>query len=351
MTVGVPSATLLGMEQRSISNSSRPEFLFGEMVAKIIYAAAELRIPDLLGGRPMSCAELADQTGTREQSLRRLLRALAGLGVVAQIDADRFAVGELGGPLRTDAPDSQRSLVTMRCGPEVWRSWGELLPCLQSGKPAWELAHGMSWVDYYARNPERSANFNRAMAEHTRDAAPGIVSAAELGRFNTVVDLGGGDGTLMAEALRANPHLQGVVFDLPSGLDATVAAQRCRVVAGDFFESVPDGADAYLLKQVLHDWDDAACVEILRTVRAAASPQARVLIVDRMLPELVSDADTQTLLVDVLMMVVTGGRERTEAEFRGLLDSAAFEATRITKAIPPFDYRIIEAAPVPRSDV
>jgi hypothetical protein len=350
MTARVPNVRLPGMEQRMMEAPPRPEFLFGEMVAKIIYAAAELRIPDLLDEGSRTCAELAERTGTRDQSLRRLLRALAGLSIVKQTGADRFELGALGGPLRADAPDSQRSLVTMRCGPEVWRSWDRLLPCLRSGTPGWDLAHGMSWVDFYARNPERSANFNRAMAEHTRDAAPGIVSAAELGRFRTVVDLGGGDGTLMAEALRANPRLQGVVFDLPSGLDSAVTTERCRVVAGNFFESVPHGADAYLLKQVLHDWGDEACIDILRTIRAAVSPQARVLIVDRMLPELVSDADTQTLLVDVLMMVVTGGRERTEAEFRRLLHAAGFELTRITGAIPPFDYRVIEGAPVRGGD-
>jgi O-methyltransferase domain/Dimerisation domain len=338
------------MEHRMMDASWRPEFLFGEMVAKIIYAAAELRLADLLGEGPRTCAELAERTSTRQESLRRLLRALAGLRIVTQTDADRFELGELGGPLRADAPDSQRSLVTMRCGPEVWRSWDQLLPCLQSGTPGWELAHGMSWVDFYARNPERSANFNRAMAEHTRDAAPGIVSAAELGRFHTVVDLGGGDGTLMAEALSAHPHLQGVVFDLPSGLDSAIVTERCRVVAGNFFDSVPEGADAYLLKQVLHDWGDEACIDILRTVRAAASPKARVLIVDRLLPELVSAADTQTLLVDVLMMLVTGGRERTQAEFRALLDTAGFELTRVSEAIPPFDYRVIEGVPVARLD-
>jgi hypothetical protein len=332
------------MEQPTTETLPRTEFLFGEMVAKIVYAAAELRIPDLLGEGPRTCAELAERTGTRHESLRRLLRALAGLGIVMQVDTDRFGLGELGGPLRADAPDSQRSLVTMRCGPEVWRSWDQLLPSLRSGKPGWELAHGMSWVDFYARNPERSANFNRAMAEHTRDAAPGIVSAAELGRFRTLVDLGGGDGTLMAEALRTNPELQGVVFDLPSGLDSAIATERCRVVAGDFFDSVPEGADAYVLKQILHDWDDEACIDILRTIRAAASPQTRVLIVDRMLADVATAADTQTLLVDVLMMVVTGGRERTEAEFRSLLDAAGFELSRVTEAIAPFDYRVIEGS-------
>src|SRR4029453_353646 len=130
------------MEQRMMDAPRRLEFLFGEMVAKIIYAAAELRLADLLCEGPRTSAELAERTSTRQESLRRLLRALAGLGIVTQTDADRFELGELGGPLRADAPDSQRSLVTMRCGPEVWRSWSQLLPCLQSGTPGWELPHG-----------------------------------------------------------------------------------------------------------------------------------------------------------------------------------------------------------------
>jgi hypothetical protein len=158
----------------------------------------------------------------------------------------------------------------------------------------------------------------------------------------------------MAEALRAEPELHGILFDLPSGWDGASAtlgtagvAARCRLVRGDFFESVPEGSDAYLMKQVLHDWADDEAVAILRNVRRAMPPEGRLLVVERMLPELASTEDAQTLLVDVLMFVVTGGRERTEREFRGLMDAAGFELSRLTAPIPPFDYRVIEGAPVP----
>ena len=167
------------------------------------------------------------------------------------------------------------------------------------------------------------------------------------------MDVGGGDGTLIAEALRAHPALNGVVFDLPAGLaqaranlEAAGLAERCRLESGDFFESVPAGADAYLLKQVLHDWDDKRARAILCAVRRAMTRDSRLLLAERMLPVEIDAAAVPTLLVDVLMMVVTGGRERTEAEFAALLADAGFEPTRISDALPPFDYRIIEGTPV-----
>jgi hypothetical protein len=328
--------------------------VFGFMPAKLVYAAAELEIADLLAERPRTSAELADATGTHRPSLLRLLRALAGLGVLAQTDEDRFELTELGTPLRDDAPDSARALVTMLCGPENWASWGELVPSVRTGRSGWERVHGMTWIEFYERHPEQSATFNRAMSEHTREAAPGILAAAGLARFDTVVDVGGGDGTLIAEALRAEPGLEGVLFDLPSGLAAAAAtlaaagvAERCRLVTGDFFASVPREADAYLLKHVLHDWDDDDAVAILRNVREAMAPEGRVLICERMLPELARPAEAQSLLVDVLMLVVTGGRERTEHEFRALLDAAGLWLSELSEPIAPFDYRLLEARPLP----
>ena len=165
----------------------------------------------------------------------------------------------------------------MLCGPENWRSWGELVAGVRSGEAPWELAHGVPWVEYYEQNPKRAEGFNRAMAEHTRAAAPGILAAAELARFDTVMDVGGGDGTLIAAALSAHPQLAGVLFDLPVGLGAAAStleaagvAERCRLVQGDFFASVPEGADAALLKQVVHDWDDERAARILGNVRLVA---------------------------------------------------------------------------------
>jgi hypothetical protein len=327
--------------------------LYG-MVAKTVYAAAELGLADLLAEGPRTTAELAELTGAHGPSLRRLLLALAGLGLVTQTGTDGFELADLARPLRTDAPNSIRDLVRMMCGPAVWRSWDELVPSVRTGEPAWDLAHGVTWTEYYARDPEAAAIFNRAMAEHTRDTAPGVLAAADLSRFRTVVDLGGGDGTLISHVLRAHPEVEGVVFDVPTGLATTAAklaaagvASRCQVVSGDFFVSVPPGADAYLLKQVLHDWDDERATAILRNVRAAVAPGGRVFVIERAVPEQVTPGDpaeARDLLLDLHMLVATGGRERTEREFERLLEAAGFGLARLT-AIPGFDFRVIEGTP------
>jgi hypothetical protein len=210
----------------------------------------------------------------------------------------------------TGAPDSMRALFRLLCGPEQWRAWAELVPSIRAGQCAWELAHGMPVFEYYGAHPESAANFNAAMAQHTRDAAPAIVAAADFSRFRTVVDVGGGDGTLLTAILDAEPELEGVVFDVPEAVGEP--ADRRRVEAGDFFSSVPEGADAYVLKQVLHDWADEPVTAILRSCRAAMRPDARLLILERVLPERATAADLQLLSV--------------------------------SEALPPFDYRVIEAA-------
>jgi len=324
--------------------------LFDAMAGKIVHAAAELRVCDLLANGPRAAAALATALDADPGSLRRLLRALAGLGVLEQAGDDAFSLTPAGRPLLGDAPDSARELCVMLAGAENWRSWEHLVPAVRAGVTGWELAHGMPAFEYYGRHPGSAANFNAAMAEHSRDAAAGILAAADLGRFGAVTDVGGGDGTLLARALRDHPGLTGTVFDLPAGLASAAAtlaeagvADRCRLVPGDFFENLPGGADAYVLKQVLHDWDDERAAAILRNVRAAMPDGARVLVVDRMLPERVGPGDVPTLLVDVLMLVVTGGRERTEAEFGDLLARAGLKLDRVGERIAPFGYHVLEA--------
>ena len=265
---------------------------FSAMSARVVHACSALGLADLLDDGPRSGAQLARATGAHAPSLRRLLRALAGLGVVEQVGADRYALTDAGRPLRAADPGSIRRLMLTLCGPEAGRSWNELVPAVLTGECGWDRAHGMSWVDFYARDADAAAVFNGAMAEHTRDAAPGLLAAARFSRFRTVVDVGGGDGTLLAAILRAAPGAEGVVYDLPAGLaDAAGTlgragvADRCRVTPGDFFDVVPEGADAYVLKQVLHDWDDGRAVAILRSCRAAMGPCARLLVLERLVPE------------------------------------------------------------------
>ncbi|RSN66841.1 MULTISPECIES: methyltransferase [Actinomadura] len=333
--------------------SARPALLdmaFGYMPAQIIHTAAELRLADALADGPRTSTDLAARTGAHAPSLYRLLRGLACLGAVEQKERDLFALTDAGRALRADGPGSVRALVRLFCGPDVWASWGDMTGTLRTGEDAWRRVTGRTSFESFAADPELSATFNAAMAEHTRTIAPAIIGAHDFARYRTIADLGGGDGTLLAAILRAVPGPRGVLFDLPPALAAAPevlgdVAGRCEIVPGDFFASVPPGADAYLLKSVLHDWDDERAAAILRTCRAALRPDARVLILEQAMPEVVTPDDRGTVMNDLNMLVSVGGRERTEDEFRELARAAGLSVASIGGPLPPSGYRVIEARP------
>ncbi|MEV3925042.1 methyltransferase [Actinomadura coerulea] len=325
------------------------DLAFGFMPAQMIHVATEIGVADAFtDGGPSTSTELAEATGAHAPSLHRLLRGLAGLGVVEQKEPDLFALTEEGRRLRADAPDSIRSLIRLFCGPQVWRTWGDMAETVRTGEYAWERVTGSTPFEYFASDAELSATFNRAMAEHTRDVAPAFVEAHDFARYGTVADLGGGDGTLLAAILRAHPGLRGVLFDLPTGLaDASGpladVADRAEIVPGDFFESVPTGPDAFVLKSVVHDWDDEKATAILRNCRAAMGPGDRVLLLEQVMPEMVAPESAGIVRNDLNMLVATGGRERTEAEFRELLDGAGLKAVSLTGPLRETAYYVIEA--------
>jgi hypothetical protein len=336
--------------------SARPavlDMVFGFRNAQIIHAAARLGLADLLADGPRTSADLAKQTDTHQPSLYRLLRALAVLGVVAQIDADSFELAAGGEPLRADAPASVREIIMLFCGEAVWRVWGELLYSVRTGDYAWERVTGQPPFEYMADHPELSATFNAAMSEATRVAVPDIIAGCDFSRFRTLTDVGGGDGTLMAAILAAVPALKAVLFDLPAGLqraggnlEAAGVADRCQVVAGDFFESVPAGGDAYLLKSVIHDWDDDRATAILRRCREAMPPDGTLLLIEPILPPLIDSVEAAgTVMSDINMLIATGGRERTEEEFRALLTASGFSPATITGPLSRARFRVIEATP------
>ncbi len=318
----------------------------GYVLAPIIHLAARLSLADHLADGPKTSAELATATRTHAPSLHRLLRALTCFGVVTQTGPDRFELAPRGTPLRSDVPDSIRSLVLLYCSERAWRSWGELEYGIRTGNVPSEYVWGMPTFEYFAKHPDMLATFNAAMAEHTRSVAPEIIAGYDFSRFGTLVDIGGGNGTLLAAILNAVPGLRGVLFDLPIGVERAAVtltdagvADRCRVVTGDFFNSIPEGADAYLLKSVIHDWDDHEAVEILRNCRAAMADEGVVLVVERILPEEVSPADIGAVMSDLNMLVATGGRERTAAEFRALYATAGLEPAELVG--PLGDYFVI----------
>jgi hypothetical protein len=326
------------------------QLVFGATATKIVTAAAELGVAEHLAAGRRSAADLATETGQDRDALARLLRALAGLGVTRQTGPDAFELTDLGMRLHADTPDSVHAVITMLWGGENWAAWDHLATSVRTGRPGWDVAHGQTWVEYYESHPEAASTFSKAMSQHTRDAAPELIRACDSSRFGTVVDVGGSDGILLAAMLADHPGLRGVLFDLPSGLTHAPAtleesgvADRCRIVSGDFFAEVPGGGDAYLLKQILHDWPDDRAVEILRRCRDAMGPESRLLVMERVLPEIADPEHAPSLLLDMHMLVVTGGRERTLSEFRDLLAKSGFTLTGATGPLPPFDYHVLEA--------
>jgi hypothetical protein len=324
----------------------------GYQVTQAIHVAVVLGLPELLAAGPRSVSDLAAQTGSDHESLHRLLRALTSVGLLrtsGEDDGRQFELTELGHLLRTDVTGSLAGWVALVGRPYHWEAWGDLLHSVQTGETAFDARHGGEnvWA-WRERNPEESRIFDRAMSAVSTAVARGLADAYDLGGCSVVADLGGGEGTLLASILPLYPDMRGVLFDLPhvaSGalaiLDGAGVADRCEVVPGSFFESVPLGCDAYLLKSILHDWDDVAAVQILRRIREAAAPASMVLIVERILDD--GEPSAIAAMSDLNMMVNTGGQERNLRQWRALTGAAGFEITRSVDI--GSGWSVIEAAP------
>jgi len=309
----------------------------GYQVTQAIHVAATLGIADLLADGPGDAEQLAAATACHAPSLVRVLRALASVGVLHEDDDGRFALTEIGACLRSDAPDPVGGWAAFVGRPYHFAAWSNLLHTVRTGENAFAAVHGTDVWGYRAAHPEEGAIFDRAMTDITRRANRHVLEAYDFSRLQSVVDVGGGHGALVAALLTAHPRMRGVVFDLPhvvadapALLDAAGVMDRCEVVGGSFFgDAVPAGADAYLLKAVLHDWDDAEALAILRACHAAARPDSVLLVVDRDLGAPNENPDAK--LSDLNMMVGTGGRERTRDQFAALLAAGGFALER---AIP-----------------
>ncbi|MBV8541951.1 MAG: hypothetical protein JO063_11575 [Pseudonocardiales bacterium] len=302
--------------------------LSGAFVSQAISVIARLGVADVLAEGPLQVAEIARRVGTHGSALYRVLRALGDAGVVAELADRHFALTPLGEVLRGDVPGSLRGWATMVGMPFHRHPWTDLYETVQTGESAFDRVHGTEIFDYLAKHPEDEAVFADAMNSISTGETVSIITAYDFSRFSTIVDVGGGRGGMLAAILSANPHLQGVLFDMPTVVAGAESVDRCKVVSGDFFDSVPEGGDAYLLSNVVHDWDDEHAVEILSACRAAMTDTARLLLVEILLPD--GAAPSRGKLVDVEMLVMTtGGRQRTEAEFRALLDRAGLRLTRV----------------------
>ena len=316
--------------------------IWGIHISRAVYAAAELGIADLLAGGPMTAAQLARATQAHEPSLYRVLRLLAALGVLTEHDHRSFSLTILGERLRGDVPASMRSWALLFGDAGVLPAFEPIIEIVKTGKPAVDIAYGMGPFEFLTAHPDLARKFQAAMSERTAAFAPSVAAGYDFSPMRTVADIGGGKGTLLAAILRAHRHLRGILFDRPPGaadaaevFRAAGVADRCQIVPGNFFQGVPDGADAYVLANVLHDWDDADSVRILGACRRAMAEDGRVLIVERLIPDDPAES-VPVLLSDLNMLVVSGGKERTTAEYRQLLAAAGLRLAKVQPVASPY---------------
>jgi O-methyltransferase domain/Dimerisation domain len=330
------------------ARSTLLQMIGGGRVAQAVYVAARLNIADLLTDGPKTVAELANLSGTHALSLYRLMRALASMGLFVEEADHLFRLTPLAGLLCSDVSRSLRGMALLHGDAYWWRSQGELLYCVQTGKPAPPYLHGMDEWAYLARHPETAAVFNDAMNANTLEQIPAILEAYDFSPFNTLVDIGGGNGVLVAALLGAYPAMRGILFDqagvvehaLPV-FEASGVADRCESVSGDLFGELPTSGDGYLLKLILHDWDDDHARQILANLRRSMTGSATLLLVEHVI--LPGNEPQLGKLLDLAMLAFPGGRERTAAEWEELLRSADFTLTRIVPTEAAVS--IIQAAP------
>lgn len=329
------------------------QLIMGFRTTQLIYVAAKLGLADHLREQPQTPERLAQAVGADHQALYRLLRALASLGLFAETADGAFALTPLAEHLQTDAARSLRSLAILYGEEWLWPAYGRMLYSIQTGRPAFERAHGQPLFDYLSDHPTAAAQFDEAMSGYSAQEAAAIQAAYDFSAATSVVDVGGGHGALLAVLLRAHPRLSGVVFDRAPVvaaarglLDQAGVGSRATCVAGDFFVTLPDGGDIYLLKSVIHNWDDAAAGRILRACRQAMAPDARLLVIERVVPE--GNTPSEAKLFDINMLVVLGGRERTEREYRALFEASGFRLTRVIRTQSPLS--LIEGVPSTMSE-
>jgi len=324
------------------------QMMTGYWVSQALYVAARLGVADLLADGPRLVEDLAKQTQADAPTLRRLFRALASVGVFTEARSDAFALTPLAALLRTGTPDSMHALAIMY-GEEQYRVWGNILHSVKTGETAFNAQFGMSYFEYLAQHPEADRIFNQAMSGYTAQLVHAVVEAYDFSPCRTIVDIGGSYGTLLAAILRGNPAARGVLFDQPHvataaerHLASAGMADRCTIVSGDFFLEVPSAGDAYLLAQILHDWNDDRCVAILRHCRQAIPAHGKLLVIEVVLPE--GEEPSFGKWLDLHMLVMLGARERTAGEYSALFKAAGFELNRVIPTSAGAS--VVEAVPI-----
>lgn len=348
-----------GQESQQVRAVPPPVVALGLATAyqasQALIVAVKLGIPEVLGKGAMTSAEIARETGSRPDALRRLLRALAAFDVVRDIGTGEFELTAVGHCLRADAPNSVRPLVLMFGSETFWQTSASLAECVRTGKNAFQLLHGMETIfAYLEKHKDLARIFDDAMTSRSSITGQVVAEAYDFGGVGRVIDVAGGRGKMLASILKAHPRLRGTLFDLPRVVEnasmflvAEGVADRCEIVSGDMFASVPPLGDLYLLSRVIHDWDDQRAIEILRTCRRAMGPKGKLLILDRVMPERMEPgplAQSHVLLDLTMMMWTGGGRERTMKQFEALAGAAGLRLERVIPLRIPDS--LIETTPV-----
>lgn len=323
------------------------QLIVGFWISRAVYAAAKFGIADLLRNEPKTIEELAVASGTHGASLFRLMRALTSIGIFVYEDG-RFRSTPLASTLESDTPGSLRYFAMAELGQEHYSAWEEFPYSVQTGELAFLHRFGKDVWAYYAEHSDHAEVFNNAMTKLTELVNASVVVSYQFDRFRKIVDIGGGHGQFLATMMKASPEARGVLFDSPqviSGAKPILEGgllERCELVAGDFFQSVPAGGDAYVLKWIIHDWTDEQCVTILKNCHRAMARSGVVLIVETVLPE--GNEPSFGKFMDLNMLVMTGGRERTEREYKELLAAAGFQLSRIAPS--DLGFSVIEGVPL-----
>ncbi len=320
--------------------------LNGHVVSRLLYAAAKLGLADVLKDGPVDHERVAEAVGAEPGAVYRVMRTLAGAGVFTEVEKGVFGLTPVGEILRSDVTNSQRALVILMWEPWWRRGWDEMLHSVVTGETAFDRVHGCGLFEYLRKDTEAAKLFGMAMTSFTAKETDAILAAYDFSRVSRIMDLGGGHGLLLSSILKAYKAVRGAVLDLPYVVEQAKAAARpgidrarCEFMAGDFFERVPPGADCYMLKSVLHDWEDDKARVILKNCRKAMAEGGRLLVIERVMPE--GDGPSQAKIMDMVMLVNLGGRERTEGEYVSLLNSSGFNAVRCIPTASPMS--IIEA--------
>jgi SAM-dependent methyltransferase len=318
---------------------------FGFAVSQALRVVAELKIPDLLSAGESDVDELARETQTNADALYRIMRLLAAENVFREVSHRIFVLTEVGAALRSDLGSGPRDFVRM-INSEAYLAFEQLTHSVRTGKPAFDKVFGQSRFDWLAGHPEQASLFQLAMISLSQGANEAVAEAYDFGPFSRVVDVGGGHGQLLSAILERNPHLTGVLFDSPAGIAAADNAalhdrSRTKMVAGDFFQAVPPDADVYILKKVIHDWGDEQATTILRNCRSVMQPMGKVLLAETIIPD--GNEPHQIKMIDVVMLAVTGGLERTEAQYATLFASGGLRLDRVIPTSQPIV--ILEASP------